>query len=107
MTDATAQEKGTDLTQPYEPKPEERAAVAAYLGRKNTKPVAPRVTLTNKAGSVHVSTDHPMPGLGHTLAMHAIGVTDPDLFDGLLGQLVNVGTHGRKPNERGLNFMPP
>ena len=37
--------------------------------------------------------------------MHAIGVTDPVLFDGLLAQLVNVGTQGRTPDERGLNFV--
>ncbi len=37
--------------------------------------------------------------------MHAIGVTDTDLFDGLLGQLVNVVTQGGTPDERGLNFV--
>jgi hypothetical protein len=63
------------------------------------------VTLKDKAGTAQVSTDHPLPPLGQTLVMQAIGVTDADLFDGLLAQMVNASTQGQTPDERGLNFM--
>jgi hypothetical protein len=95
----------TELSKPYEPKPKERAQIVAYLDRKGQKPPAPRVTLTHKGGAVHVSTDHPMPSLGQTLLMQAMGVTNMDFFNGLLNQLINVGTHGATPDEQGLNFM--
>jgi hypothetical protein len=97
--------KSAPRAKSYEPNSEERAQIAAYVARRKQKPPAPRVTLNDKAGTTQVATDHPLPPLGQTLVMHAIGVTDPDLFDGLLAQMVNASTHGRTPDERGLNFM--
>jgi len=104
MTKVTAAQAGTDLAKPYEPTAEEHAALAAYFDRKKQKP-APRINLTEKSGVIEVSTDHPMPSLGNALNMHALGTADTDFFDGLLGQLINVGTHGKKPDERGVNFV--
>ena len=37
--------------------------------------------------------------------MRALGTTDADFLEGLLGQLVNVGARGGKPDQSGLNFM--
>jgi hypothetical protein len=105
MTKATASEAGTNLAKPYEPKPEEKAALAAYLDRRKQKPPAPRIKLAEKGGAIEVSTDHPMPSLGYTLVKQALGIADPDFFDGLLSQLINAGTQGKQPDERGLNFM--
>lgn len=104
MTKEMGPRASRDLAKVYEPKPEECAQVAAYADRQKQKPIAPRVTLADK-DRTRVSIAHPMPALGQTLAMYAIGVTDLEFFDGLLGQLVNVGTYGTKPDERGLNFM--
>jgi hypothetical protein len=52
-----------------------------------------------------VEIDHPKPSLGHKLVMQAHGTADADFFDGLLGQLASVGSPGKKPDERALNFM--
>jgi len=97
--------KSAPRAKSYEPNSEERAQIAAYVARRKQKPPAPRVTLNDKAGTMQVSTDHPLPSLGQALVMQAIGVTDPDLFDGLLAQMVNASTQGQTPDERGLNFM--
>ncbi len=37
--------------------------------------------------------------------MESLGTADFDFYDGLLTQLVNVGTQGKTPDERGTNFM--
>ena len=89
----------------YEPNPQERAQVTTYFDRQKRKPLAPRLTLKNTGNTTEVSTDHPMPTLGHTLLMQAIGVSDPVLFDTLLSQLINVGTQGQKPDERAVNAL--
>jgi hypothetical protein len=68
----------------YEAKPRERAQIAAYFDRQKRKPLAPRVTLQTKETATEVSAVHPDARLGQTLLMHALGVTDPVLFDTLL-----------------------
>jgi hypothetical protein len=105
MTKATAPPAGTGVAKPYEPTPEERAALAAYFDEKKQRPPAPRIKLTEKNGTIEVSTDHPMPPLGNALIMRALATADPAFLDGLLSQLVNVGSPGKKADERGLNFM--
>ena len=52
-----------------------------------------------------IAVDHREPALGQALLMEAIGTTEPDFLDGLLGQLANAGTKGRVVDEHGLNFM--
>jgi hypothetical protein len=37
--------------------------------------------------------------------MKAIGTTDSDFYSGLIGQLINVGSPGKEPEEAGTNFM--
>ena len=46
-----------------------------------------------------------MPPLGNALIMESLGTADADFFDGLLGQLVNVGAQEKRIDERGTNFM--
>jgi hypothetical protein len=41
----------------------------------------------------------------HFLLMEAIGTTDLDFLDGILCQLLNVGTRDGRVDERGLNFL--
>jgi len=105
MTKVAARPAGTDVAQPYEPRPEERAALAAYLDHNKQRSPAPRIKLTEKGGAVQVSTDHPMPSLGNALIMQALATADPDFFDGLLAQIVNAGSQGKELDERGVNFM--
>jgi hypothetical protein len=94
-----------DLVTPYEPTPYERAAMVAYVARKKEKPLAPRMKVSIKGDVATISPDHPEAGTGHLLLMEALGTTEPDFVDGLLGQLANVGTQGRVIDERGVNFM--
>jgi hypothetical protein len=105
VTEASVLTPSTDMAKPYEPTTEERAAVVAHLAKRKQRPPSPRIKLSGKGKVCGVSADHPLPSLGQALAMHAIGVTDSVLFDGLLSQLVNVGTQGGTPDERGLNFV--
>jgi hypothetical protein len=93
------------LTRPYEPTPQERAAMEAYFARKKGKPPAPRMKISEKGGVIHISPDHACPPIGQALLMEALGTTDADFLDGLLGQLANAGSQGREVDERGLNFM--
>ena len=97
--------KTKQVAKPYEPKPEERAAVEAFLARRKERRPAPRMKVTEKKGVLEISTDHPEPALGQSLLMEALGTAEPDFLDGLLGQLANAGTQGRAVDERGLNFM--
>jgi hypothetical protein len=97
--------KETGLAKPAETTPEERAILSAHIARGKRKRPSPRLKLTEKAGSLEVSADHPMPAVGNVLIMESLATADPDFFDGLLGQLVNVGTRGKVPDERGTNFM--
>ncbi len=97
--------KTKQVAKPYEPTPQERAAMEAYLARKKETPPVPRMKVSDKAGVAQFSPDHVEPALGHALLMEAIGTTNLEFLDGLLGQLANAGSQGRKVDERGLNFM--
>ena len=103
----TAPKKPTEkaVAKPYEPTPEERAAMEAYLARKRETAPAPRMKVSEKRGVAHTMIDHPEPALGTVLLMDAIGAIDTDFFSGLLRQLVNAGSKGQEADETGLNFM--
>jgi hypothetical protein len=105
MTNPNAHAAGTDLAKPRETTPEERSVLSAHFARRKQKRPTPRVNLFEKAGSIEVSTDHPVPPLGNALIMESLATADVDFFDGLLGQLLNVGMQGKTPDERGMNFM--
>ena len=51
--------------------PEERAVLSAHIARRKQKRPSPRVELIEKAGSVELSTDHPIPPLGNALIMES------------------------------------
>jgi hypothetical protein len=93
-----------DLVTPYEPTPNERAAMVAYVARKE-KPLAPRMKVLEKGGVYQIAPDYPEAAIAHVLLMKAIGAKDVDFLDGLLKQLVNAGTQGRTADKHGLNFM--
>ena len=94
-----------DLAKPYEPTPNECAAAEAYLARRKATPHSPRLRVLKNNGTTEISPDHPEPALGLILLMEALGTTDPDFVNGLLGQLAAVGTHDRAPDEAAINFM--
>lgn len=94
-----------DLTKPYEPTPHERAAAKAYLARKEKSRASPRMKVSMKGDVATISPDHPEAGTGQLLLMQALGTTEPDFGNGLIGQLANAVTKGRAVDEGGLNFM--
>ena len=47
----------------------------------------------------------PSLGYGQLALMKAIGSSNIDFFDGLISQLVNVGSPSAKPDARGTNFV--
>ena len=60
---------------------------------------------TGKVCLQAVHQDQSAGTLGNALIMESLGTADFDFYDGLLTQLVNVGTQGKTPDERGTNFM--
>ncbi len=91
-----------DLAKPYEPTPQERAAVDVFATRyKETSPT-PRVKILPVDGAVRLEPDHPDPAYGDAVLMNALATTDFSFLNGMLGQLLNAGPQA---DERGLNFM--
>jgi len=83
----------------YEPTPAEAEAIKAYAAAGDKR--APRIKVTGNA----VGPDHPSRGVAQIALMKAIGTTDADFYGGLIGQLINVGSPNREPDEAGANFM--
>ena len=77
----------------------------AHLVRRKKTPPAPCLKVSKKGGITRIAADHPEPAIGHLLLMEALGTTEADFLDGLLGQLANAAGQGQKVDERGLNFM--
>ena len=46
------------VTKPYEPTPQERAAMEAYLAHRREEPPAPRMKVSEKGGVPQLSPDH-------------------------------------------------
>src|SRR5258707_170254 len=71
-----------DLANPHEPAPQECAA--SDLAQNNESSSALRVKISEKGGVPEISA--------HILLMEALGTKDPDFLDGILCQLLNVGS---------------
>ena len=105
MTGKGRKRKAKDLATPYEPTPQERAAIETFRARTKDTLTAPRMTVSEVGGAPEISPDHPELVVGKILLMDALGTTEPDFLAGLIGQLANAGSQGRKVDESGLNFM--
>ena len=93
------------VAKPYEQTPEERVVVEANAARKKELPVAPRMKVSEKGGVAQIEPDHPDFAVGYILLMEALGTTELDFLNGLLGQLASAGSRGKSVDESGLNFM--
>jgi hypothetical protein len=92
-----------DEKPPYEPKPTELEAVKAY--RAANAKAGPRLKIdSTEKNTVQIGADHPDSTIGTLALMRAVGTTDFDFYDGLIGQLVNASKE-TGPSERGANFM--
>jgi hypothetical protein len=88
----------------YEPTARERTARSRFLARRAAKP-AVRMNVSKNAGVAKIELDHPDKATGEALLMDILATADADFLNGLIGQLANVGAHGREIDESGLNFM--
>jgi hypothetical protein len=87
----------------YSPTEHERAVI-----RKVAPQVAgstPRMKVVDQNGSQEISLDHADQTVGKMLLMEQLGTTEPPFLTGLLSQLVNAGSTGRKVDQGTLNFM--
>ncbi len=70
------------------------------------KKASPRLKVVPGAqGTERITIDHPIEALGQVALMKALGTTSDDFFEGLVKQLVNAGSQGSAPDEKGMNFM--
>jgi hypothetical protein len=90
-----AKRKARALANPHEPAPQECAA--SDLAQNNESSSALRVKISEKNGVPQMHA--------HIQLMEALGTTDLDFLDGILCQLLNVGSRAGKLDERGLNFL--
>jgi hypothetical protein len=89
----------------YQPKPEEIAAVDSIVARRTARAPAPKLRVDGKASTVKVGFDHPDNSTAWLLVVNALGTTDYEFADGLISQLLNVGTQGKNLDDKGPNFM--
>ena len=82
----------------------ELEAVERHRTRRRSITPSPRIKSERKDGTNVVSNDHPDESMGQLLLMEAFGTADPDFADGLISDLINVGSSGREVNLRGTNF---
>ena len=89
----------------YEPTPEEHAVMETFYARQKEKLPASHMKVSEKGGVAQIEPDHPDLAVGYILLMEALGTTELDFLNGLLGQLASAGSRGKSVDESGLNFM--
>jgi hypothetical protein len=97
--------KSREISKAYEPTPQERAVIDAYLAGSNEIVGSPRVKVSESEGGTSIIPDRPDKVTGLVLLMKALGTTDLAFLNFLLRQLANAGTQGPQVDECGLNFM--
>jgi hypothetical protein len=105
MSSGDDAEPAAAVAKRYQPTPEEIAAVGSIATRKKTRPPAPnlKISKVDKGGSV--ALDHPDRDTGWLMLVNALGTTTYEFADGLISQLLNVGTNGQDCDGKGPNFM--
>ena len=100
----TAQPEQPQL--PYEPTIREAAALESFKQRRNNRKPSAEITVGAVAkGSNEISIKHEDILTGYQLLMESIGTADYDFMNGLLKQIVVVGTQGTASSARDINFM--
>jgi hypothetical protein len=105
MSNTDGRNQEASLVTKYQPKPEELAAADALFARRKARLPSPKLSVTTKGESICVGHDHSDKQLGMLLLENALGTTDSEFADGLLAQLMEVGTKGRNYDGKGPNFM--
>jgi hypothetical protein len=105
MSDGEDAKSGTQVAKTYKPTPEEFAAVETLSSRRRARPPAPSLKITRSDKGVSVDLDHPDKDTGWLMLVNALGSTGYEFADGLISQLMNVGTKGQDCDGKGPNFM--
>jgi len=106
MTEKAAEIAGSskgDAKPPHNQTPAETEAFKAYLAAQEKRGPRLKVAVTGK-NAVEIGVDHPDSTIGAVALMHALGTTDFDFYNGLIGQLVNASKE-KEASENGTNFM--
>jgi hypothetical protein len=99
----TAGGSNSDAKLPYKQTPAETEAVNAVLAAQKKRGPRLKVVVTSQ-NTVKTEIDHPESAIGTVMLMQALGTTDFNFYNGLLGQLINAGK-GKEISESGINFM--
>jgi hypothetical protein len=89
---------------PYQPTKAEADAVVAVMAARTTSGPRLKVGAVGGKDRVQLGVDHPDQAIGAVALMRAIGTTDFDFYDGLMGQLVNSSGEATA-SESSTNFM--
>ena len=68
-------------------------------------PTGPEFKISRSGKSVSVALDHPDKDTGWLMLVNALGSTGYEFADGLISQLLNVGSNGQDCDGKGPNFM--
>jgi hypothetical protein len=88
---------------PYKLTAREKEALAKFKAADETR--GPCLKVQADGATATFSVDHPHQGVGILAMMQAIGTTDPDFYDGLMGHLVNASRARNALSQKGANFM--
>lgn len=95
----------TLVAREYEPTPQDRTAAKVYAGRENDLlPLTP-LKIQEVEGGIKITTNHPEPQYAKMKLANALASTDNAFIDGIMKQIISVGSHGKGINEDRVNFM--
>ena len=88
---------------PYKLTAREKEALAKFEAASEAR--GPRLKVQADGATAKFSVDHPDEAVGILALMRAIGTTDLDFYDGLMGHLVNASRGQNALSQSGTNFM--
>ena len=99
----TADSAGDTEKPPYKLTAMEKEALAKFEAASETR--GPRLRVQADGATAKFGVDHPDQAVGILAMMRAIGTTDLDFYDGLMGHLVNASRGQNALSQSGTNFM--
>jgi hypothetical protein len=88
---------------PYKLTVRDAETFVKYKAASETR--GPRLKVQADGATAKFSVDHPDEAIGTVALMRAIGTTDLDFYDGLIGHLVNASRGQNALSQNGANFM--
>jgi hypothetical protein len=97
--------KSKAVVEPYELTQQELAATETFEQRAKAKPSTPSLTVNVVGDDAEIGIDHHDAETGTTLLLNALGTANPIFAEGLIKQLMHIGTDGRDVATDNINFM--